>query len=1405
MPAVARKSSNVRSPRIKTRSELVATSRGLGLEVDGASEAGIRSDGSRRDQVAIVVTDNPSRTTPGRSSSYNGYPQSPRAGTARAVHVNVNHVEISLEDATEDSPVLRAAVQNLDRRTASLKKAGKAILKTATDVRSHMLALQAAEAALDHHMDDLAGLMPDTVGMLSREVHKEARRRNMRFRQQELDVLDRYVVAPIQVLVEMCRAAQDHSKAFEAESKAYYSATQKWLSSRASTAGSIAPVESGEQMDKASQKQERMDEKQKIRQARFDLARLDVFRSANALHGGEAELELAQQMLLLCRWHANFPGSNWGQKWPTEEAQSMLKGFEIGTRLEEAKVKERVERIREHEESLEARLWSSQDGRGDAELSAAAGSWDLVSPRSADGEPARQPGHRIKTILSSIGRGTSTVAASNTSPGPASTLVASVTNDSIDTAEEASAVDSPTKGGAGQRVRRKISLKMQPLSNPSVAMSSPVFNKIQQRFRPGHQGTMGEASQASPEDPRIAPLLRMENGNKDAKRPRVSSMVPSTSSPPLQQPSEPESGQRPAVSRRSLSFSASGSSSPKLMNGSYFDLLANMISTSPPNAATTATTNRHSSGPMSRSSSDSQHLQPLALSPAMKKAALSPVDLNRPGARPKQASGRKKEGILWAMSKPIMMGGGTADVPRGINRSSHWRECWVVLSGSGHLGEYAEWRDPKVLEPSQPLIDLRFATVREARGVERRFAFEVITRESRRFFQAPDEATMKEWIAAISMAIESLINGTSSVRQIEKVARGSPNPDGEFGAFRGASNGKPVNGDSVDALGQHRAFSQSLTDLSSASSGGPVRLFAKGVEGVRASKRDSRTNTNLTSAHLATLSEGRGSAPSPTKPWLHGSSNHERGISNKTPVSGYVNADSQPDLFACSSAAMSPNVSSSNNSYRHLRNLGSDATEEQSPSSEVGFDYDRKIEAMIQSSYGGSSGGATQGLGLTSASYLSAHKRSSTMTSSESSSSGFQFRTRESRAAEIARLAHLSSNSSCADCGQPDPRWSSWMLHNQPCCIFICITCSGIHRGLGVQISKVKSVDLDDWTEEQIQSARLWGNERANRVYEALKPKGIGPGPTRDKNYWTEKYVKRSWYQEEDETDGGEVLDGDDDDDDDDDDDGYEEHEITLTPTETGQRKDFSRPTSSTTPIGIPSQSDERSPRVHVGALQPPHASPPSWPSPLSASSDQVSPRLAVSPSPSFQERMGVRLPYRQAPNSPPQPLAGTSSPRSPSMPTSASAPFVTMLDAPRHGWASGASSNSSSNGLRSPPHSPITNATSPPVSSSARQPSPRSTKPSTLESSPPSRSKRLSLPSPSFSSTFRKASDSASSTSARPNKPRMSSSSRSSSTSSSTSVSFGLVFPSKDEQARQAASFGIVSVDIPTLSPMEQ
>ncbi|KAL0363631.1 UNVERIFIED_CONTAM: ADP-ribosylation factor GTPase-activating protein AGD12 [Sesamum calycinum] len=83
-------------------------------------------------------------------------------------------------------------------------------------------------------------------------------------------------------------------------------------------------------------------------------------------------------------------------------------------------------------------------------------------------------------------------------------------------------------------------------------------------------------------------------------------------------------------------------------------------------------------------------------------------------------------------------------------------------------------------------------------------------------------------------------------------------------------------------------------------------------------------------------------------------------------------------------------------------------------------------------------------------------------------------------------------NRKCADCGAPDPKWASANIG-----VFICLKCCGIHRSLGTHISKVLSVTLDEWSEEEVDSMiEVGGNGSANSIYEAYIPQGVSkPGP----------------------------------------------------------------------------------------------------------------------------------------------------------------------------------------------------------------------------------------------------------------------------------------------------------------------
>ncbi|XP_032133482.1 arf-GAP with GTPase, ANK repeat and PH domain-containing protein 1 isoform X5 [Sapajus apella] len=87
--------------------------------------------------------------------------------------------------------------------------------------------------------------------------------------------------------------------------------------------------------------------------------------------------------------------------------------------------------------------------------------------------------------------------------------------------------------------------------------------------------------------------------------------------------------------------------------------------------------------------------------------------------------------------------------------------------------------------------------------------------------------------------------------------------------------------------------------------------------------------------------------------------------------------------------------------------------------------------------------------------------------------------TSQSEAMALQSIRNMRGNSHCVDCETPNPNWASLNLG-----ALMCIECSGIHRNLGTHLSRVRSLDLDDWPVELIKVMSSIGNELANSVWE---------------------------------------------------------------------------------------------------------------------------------------------------------------------------------------------------------------------------------------------------------------------------------------------------------------------------------
>ncbi|XP_037253756.1 arf-GAP with GTPase, ANK repeat and PH domain-containing protein 1 isoform X8 [Falco rusticolus] len=87
--------------------------------------------------------------------------------------------------------------------------------------------------------------------------------------------------------------------------------------------------------------------------------------------------------------------------------------------------------------------------------------------------------------------------------------------------------------------------------------------------------------------------------------------------------------------------------------------------------------------------------------------------------------------------------------------------------------------------------------------------------------------------------------------------------------------------------------------------------------------------------------------------------------------------------------------------------------------------------------------------------------------------------TSQNEAMALQSIRNIRGNSHCVDCEAQNPDWASLNLG-----ALICIECSGIHRNLGTHLSRVRSLDLDDWPIELIKVMTSIGNELANSVWE---------------------------------------------------------------------------------------------------------------------------------------------------------------------------------------------------------------------------------------------------------------------------------------------------------------------------------
>ncbi len=90
----------------------------------------------------------------------------------------------------------------------------------------------------------------------------------------------------------------------------------------------------------------------------------------------------------------------------------------------------------------------------------------------------------------------------------------------------------------------------------------------------------------------------------------------------------------------------------------------------------------------------------------------------------------------------------------------------------------------------------------------------------------------------------------------------------------------------------------------------------------------------------------------------------------------------------------------------------------------------------------------------------------------------------------LRMIRQFEGNQRCCDCQSTDTNWAS-VSHGT----LLCIECAGKHRSLGVNVSYVRSIHMDSWSERQVEMMKQGGNGQIKSFFSQLNIE-ISPIPT---------------------------------------------------------------------------------------------------------------------------------------------------------------------------------------------------------------------------------------------------------------------------------------------------------------------
>ncbi|KAL3778172.1 hypothetical protein ACHAWO_000545 [Cyclotella atomus] len=102
-------------------------------------------------------------------------------------------------------------------------------------------------------------------------------------------------------------------------------------------------------------------------------------------------------------------------------------------------------------------------------------------------------------------------------------------------------------------------------------------------------------------------------------------------------------------------------------------------------------------------------------------------------------------------------------------------------------------------------------------------------------------------------------------------------------------------------------------------------------------------------------------------------------------------------------------------------------------------------------------------------------------------------------------LLSIKGNALCAECSTSNPSWCSLTYG-----ITLCLDCAGVHRGLGVHLSFVRSITMDDWNSDQYNQMLRGGNDKWDEAWK----QGNATAQFREKQAWKAVRDGEKWRAE---------------------------------------------------------------------------------------------------------------------------------------------------------------------------------------------------------------------------------------------------------------------------------------------------